>query len=45
MRQPLVLLLPASTSRNPVAVALRQRRADNVALRRALHQEPTKENE
>lgn len=62
MRQPLVLLLPASTPRNPVAVALgqrrqsgaagkhirsqgAQRRADNMALRRALHQNLTKDNE
>ncbi|CAM3379194.1 hypothetical protein POHY109586_04790 [Polaromonas hydrogenivorans] len=59
MRQPLVLLLPASTPRNPVAIALQQRRAsgkhirsrgaqrraDNVALRRALHQNLTKDNE
>lgn len=62
MRQPLVLSLPASTPRNTVAAALKQRslsgaagkhirsrgaqrRADNVALRHALHQDLTKKDD
>ena len=62
MRQPLVLQLPASTPRNPVAVALQkrsqsgaagkhlrsrgaQRRADNVAVRRVLHQDLKREQD
>jgi hypothetical protein len=62
MRQPLVLILPASTPRNTVAAALQQRslsgaagkhirsrgaqrRADNVALRRVLHQNLTKKDD
>lgn len=62
MRQPLVISLPASTPRNPVARALQQRgssgaagkhirsqgaqrRADNMALRRALHRDFTKGEE